>query len=239
MMLASKGVLVTGAGRGIGRAIAVAFAEEGCKVACVSRTLEQVEETARIIRDRGGEALALGADVASEESVGELMNAAARRLGDIDILVNNAGILTVKSVEETSVEEWDRIMGVNARGPFLCAKAVLPGMIARGDGCIINIASMASLKPYAGQGAYCASKHALLGFSKVLADEMREHGVRVTAICPGGVATDMVRGERPDWDPEDLMSPEDVAGCAVFAAKMSPRAAIDVLPVRRWLAAPA
>jgi len=111
-------------------------------------------------------------------------------------------------------------------------------MISRREGCIVNIASMASLKPYPNQGAYVASKHAVLGLSKVLADEMRPHGVRVTAICPGGVNTDLVRTQRPDWEPEMLMGPDDVAQCAVYVAKLSPRAAIDVIPMRRWPAAP-
>lgn len=265
-MLANKVVLVTGAGRGIGRAIAIAFAREGCKVACVSRTLAQVEETAELARGEGSElpdrivgptnapdpstllragrsvgptrAIALEGDVASEESVADFVAEATRQLGEIDILINNAGAFALSSVAETTIEDWDHIMGVNARGVFLCAKAVLPAMIARQDGCIINIASMAALKPYPNQSAYCASKHAVLGFSKVLADEMREHNVRVTAICPGGVDTDMVRAQRPDWEPEMLMAPEDVAGAAVFVAKLSPRAAIDVLPMRRWAASP-
>lgn len=237
-MLEGKTVLVTGAGRGIGRATALAFAAEGCKVACVARTGEQVERTARLVAEAGGEALALEGDVACEESVARFTAAAVCRLGDIDILVNNAGVFSVTPLAETTLEQWDRTMGVNARGVFLCIKAVLPAMVARQDGCIINIASMASLKPYTNQGAYVASKHAVLGLSKVLADEMREYGVRVTAICPGGVDTDLVRSQRPDWEPELLMGPEDVAQCAVYVAKLSPRAAIDVLPIRRWPAAP-
>ena len=237
-MLTGKVVLVTGAGRGIGRAIAVAFAQEGCQVACVSRTLSQVQETAELAAAEGARTIAVAGDVAVEESVAEFVAEAVDQLGDIDILVNNAGVFTAKPLAQTSVEEWDHTMGVNVRGVFLCTKAVLPGMMAKADGCIMNIASMASLKPYALQAAYCASKHAVLGLSKVLADEMREHNVRVTAICPGGVDTDLVRSERPDWEPEMLMEAGDVAACAVFVAKLPPRAAVDVLPVRRWLAAP-
>lgn len=237
-MLANKTVLITGAGRGIGRACALAFAREGCKVACVSRTLEQVLQTAHMAADLGAESLALHGDVSQPQSVDQFVAAAAEALGPIDILVNNAGAFAVKPLAETTLEDWEAIMAANATGPFLCAKAVLPSMMERRSGCIINIASMASLKPYPNQGAYVASKHALLGFSKVLADEMRQFGVRVTAICPGGVDTDMVRDERPDWSPEDLMSPDDVASAAVYVAKLSPRAAIDVLPMRRWPAAP-
>jgi len=237
-MLKGKTVLVTGAGRGIGRATALAFASEGCKVACVARSGDQVEQTVELVHKAGGEGLALIGDVADEHSVADFMSAAVCHLGDIDVLVNNAGVFAVKPLAETTVEDWDLTMGVNARGVFLCIKAVLPGMISRREGCIVNIASMASLKPYPNQGAYVASKHAVLGLSKVLADEMRPHGVRVTAICPGGVNTDLVRTQRPDWEPEMLMGPDDVAQCAVYVAKLSPRAAIDVIPMRRWPAAP-
>lgn len=237
-MLRGKTVLVTGAGRGIGRATALAFGAEGCKVACVARSGDQVEQTADLVRQAGAESLALVGDVADEHSVADFMSAAVCRLGDIDVLVNNAGVFAVKPIAETTIEDWDLAIGVNARGVFLCIKAVLPGMIARREGCVINIASMASLKPYPNQGAYVASKHAVLGLSKVLADEMRPHGVRVTAICPGGVDTDLVRTQRPDWEPEMLMGPEDVAQCAVYVANLSPRAAIDVVPMRRWPAAP-
>jgi len=237
-MLNDKVVLVTGAGRGIGRATALAFAQEGCRVACVSRTLAQVQQTAQAIRESGGAAIALGGDVACADSVEDFVSGTVAELGDVDILVNNAGAFAVESVADTSIEDWDRIMAVNARGAFLCIKAVLAPMVARGNGTIINIASMASLKPYPQQAAYCASKHAVLALSKVLADEMRDHSVRVTAICPGGVDTDLVRAQRPDWTPEMLMAPEDVAQAAVYVAKLSPRAAVDVLPMRRRLAGP-
>jgi len=237
-MLTNKVALVTGAGRGVGRAIAVALAKEGCHVACVARTLAQVTQTAEMVKAEGVRAMATRGDVSSEESVEEFTFETATGLGAIDILVNNAGAFAVKSVAETNISDWDEIMNVNARGAFLCIKAVLPSMMHRRQGCIINIASMASLKPYARQSAYCASKHALLGLSKVLADEMREYDIRVTAICPGGVDTDLVRAARPDWTPDVLMDPRDVAQAAVYVAGLSPRAAVDVLPIRRWPAAP-
>ncbi|NSW54981.1 MAG: SDR family oxidoreductase [Armatimonadetes bacterium] len=237
-MLEGQVSLITGAGRGIGRAVAIAFARQGAKVACVARTLAQVEDAAAEIRSTGGQALALQGDVSDPRSVQAVVSRVENHWGPVDILVNNAGAFAVKSVLDTSLEDWDHIQSVNARGPFMLVKAVLPGMVQRRSGCIINIASMASLKPYPEQAAYCASKHALLGFSKVLADEMRAHNVRVTAICPGGVDTDLVREQRPDWSPEQLMSPEDVAEAAVYVANLSPRCAVDVLPMRRWPAAP-
>lgn len=237
-MLRGQVALVTGAGRGIGRATAKRLAQEGCAVACVARTVEQIEAVVREIAAAGGQAVALPGDVADPESVRAFFAQARAQLGPIDLLVNNAGAFKVASVADTTLEDWDRIMAVNARGPFLCIKEVLPEMMARRSGVIINIASQAGLKHYPNQGAYCASKHALVGLTRTLADEMRAYHVRVAAICPGGVDTELVATARPDWQPDELMAPEDIAECVVWLAQLPPRAAVDVLPVRRWQTAP-
>jgi 3-oxoacyl-[acyl-carrier protein] reductase len=204
----------------------------------VARTAGQVEAVAAEIAAAGGTALALPGDVADAESVAAFCAAAREKFGRIDILVNNAGVFKVASVAETTLEDWDTILGVNARGPFLCIQQVLPEMMARRSGVIINIASQAGLKHYPRQGAYCASKHALVGLTRVLADEMREYNVRVAAICPGGVATELVFRERPDWGPDQLMSPDDIAECVAWIAQLPLRMAVDILPVRRWLTVP-
>jgi 3-oxoacyl-[acyl-carrier protein] reductase len=230
--------LVTGAGRGIGRAIALALAEAGCHVAAVARTQAEIDGTASEVRALGRRAVAVTGDVALESDVARAVETTVRELGPIDILVNDAGFLVIKPIVETSVEEFDRTMAVNLRGLFLCVRAVVPGMIARHRGTIINIASTSSKRWYRGQGPYCAAKHGVLGFTKVLAEEMREHGIRVSAICPGGVNTRLVQEQRDDIVAEEWMDPEDIGRLAVFLASLPPKAAIDEVVIRRFASSP-
>jgi NAD(P)-dependent dehydrogenase (short-subunit alcohol dehydrogenase family) len=182
--LAGKVALVTGAGSGIGRAIAVRFAQEGAQVVAASRTLENVEETARLA---GGETLALRTDVRAEDDVQAMVERAQERFGRIDILVNNAGIGTSKSILECEPDEWDRVFAVNVRGVYLCTRAVLPGMLKRGEGVIINIASALGLVGVPKRAAYCASKGAVITLTKQVATEYAGQGVRCNCICPGTV----------------------------------------------------
>ena len=182
--LAGKVALVTGAGSGIGRAISIRFADEGARVAAASRTLETVEETAKLA---GGETLALQADVSQENDVRQMVEQTLARFGRIDILVNNAGIGTTKSILECEPEEWDRVFSVNVRGVYLSTRAVLPGMLERGEGVIINIASALGLVGVPKRAAYCASKGAVITLTKQVATEYAEQGVRCNCICPGTV----------------------------------------------------
>lgn len=182
--LAGRVALVTGAGSGIGRAISVRFAQEGALVAAASRTLGSVEETTKLA---GGETLALQADVSDEASVRNMVEQTLARFGRIDILVNNAGIGTTKSILECEPEEWDRVFAVNVRGVYLSTRAVLPGMLARGEGVIINIASVLGLVGVPKRAAYCASKGAVITLTKQVATEYAEQGVRCNCICPGTV----------------------------------------------------
>jgi NAD(P)-dependent dehydrogenase (short-subunit alcohol dehydrogenase family) len=182
--LTGKVALVTGAGSGIGRAISIRFAREGASVAAASRTLESVEETAQLA---GGETLALQADVSDEASVGAMVEKTLARFGRIDILVNNAGIGTTKSILECEPEEWDRVFAVNVRGVYLSTRAVLPGMLAQGEGVIINIASALGLVGVPKRAAYCASKGAVITLTKQVATEYAGQGVRCNCICPGTV----------------------------------------------------
>jgi NAD(P)-dependent dehydrogenase (short-subunit alcohol dehydrogenase family) len=237
-MLTDKNVLVTGAGRGIGRAIALAFADAGCHVAALARTLDEIEATARLVRERGRRGIAVPCDVASPSELTRAHRQAVGALGPIDILVNNAGFLVIRPILETSPEDFEQTLAVNLRATFLLSQAVLPSMIERGGGTILNIASTSSKRWYVGQGAYCAAKHGVLGFTKVLAEEMRPHNIRVSAICPGGVDTRMVREERDDIVPEEWMDPEDIGRLAVFLASLPPKAAIDEVVIRRFAASP-
>jgi NAD(P)-dependent dehydrogenase (short-subunit alcohol dehydrogenase family) len=190
--VATRVALVTGGSRGIGRAIALALGREGVAVAVAARGLDQADATAADVRKAGGAALAVALDVTDAGAVDTAVARAAAELGPIDVLVNNAGIAESAAFATTTLELWERHLRVNATGPYLVTRAVLGGMVARGWGRVINVASLAGLvgSPYV--TAYTASKHALVGLTRALATEVSGKGVTVNAICPGFVATDIV-----------------------------------------------
>jgi NAD(P)-dependent dehydrogenase (short-subunit alcohol dehydrogenase family) len=215
--------------------VALRLADEGYGLALAARTAEQVEETARLCRDKGVRAVAGRVDVSDEAQVNAWAAQVLAEFGTVEVLINNAGVFVDCPVIETEPDEWDRVMDINVRAPYLCARAFAPAIIAAGGGHIINMSSTSGKKPYLRQGAYCASKYALLGLTKVLAPELRDQGVHVCAVCPGGVDTDLVWGhlDRPDW-----LQPEDVAEIVAFLLKLPPRAAIDEIVLRRFTAEP-
>jgi 3-hydroxybutyrate dehydrogenase len=181
--------LITGGGRGIGRAIALRLAGDGLAVAVAARSRDQIDDTARAASPR---ALPLVLDVTDAASIAEAVERTERDLGPVDVLVNNAGIAESAAFAKTEPEFWDRHFAVNVRAPYLLTRAVLPGMLARRWGRVINVASLAGLfgSPYV--TAYTASKHALVGFTRALATEVSGKGVTVNALCPGFTATDIV-----------------------------------------------
>jgi len=191
--LSGQVAIVTGGGRGIGRAIALTLADAGAAVAAVARSSREVDETARLIAERSGRALALAADVASPADVGRVAAETEARLGPVDILINNAGVSGPNTpLSETDPDAWWRTVEVNLRGPMLCAHAVLPGMIRRARGVIINIGSYAGIRPNTGgSSAYAVSKAALVRFSDSLAATCGGQGVQVFTLSPGLVHTAM------------------------------------------------
>ncbi len=230
--------MITGAGRGIGRAIALGFAEQGCDIAVTARTVREVEETADRITELGRRAVALPCDVTAPEAVAQMTSNALAALGRIDILVNNAGYACFKPFMELSLEEWQRTLDVNLTGVYLVTRAIVPDMIARRAGRIINISSVSGLRPIMNQTVYCASKHGLNGLTTTLAMELKPCGIRVHAICPGGVITRLSEENMPERDKTDWMTPEDIAHTALYLASMPERATTDIVYIRRFGSVP-
>lgn len=188
MLLADRVAVITGGGRGIGRAIALQFAAEGAAIVVAARTELEIEAVAQEVRTAGGRAAAAPADVADEAQCQRLIQEATKQFGRVDILVNNAGEYgPVKPVEEIDPAEWDRVIAVHLRGAYLLTRLVLPGMYVRGAGVILNISSLSAKSAFAWGSPYAAAKAGMLGLTRVVAAEAARKGVRVNAICPGPV----------------------------------------------------
>jgi len=230
--------VVTGASRGIGRQIALSLGQAGARVVPVARSGKALAAVARQVTACGGQAFPVVTDITSEAKVGRLFARVKKKYGHLDILVNNAGVGFFGPLADMSVQDFDRTMEVNVRGTFLCCREAMRLMIPRKSGTIINIASVVGFRGYPNQSAYTASKHAVMGLTKSLAVEAQKHGIRVSAILPGGVDTDMVRASRPDLDPVELMHPADIAQAVLYLLSLSERAAVDQIYIRRCNSAP-
>jgi 3-oxoacyl-[acyl-carrier protein] reductase len=224
--LKKKVALVTGGGRGIGEAIAIALSDEEANVAVAGRNRGRLDRVVNELKERGGEALALEADVSKVKDVETMVQRTLGEFGKIDILVNNAGQILRTTVTETDPADWDNIVNVNLRGTFLCSRAVVPQMIRQRGGKIINICSTAGKHGYPARTAYCASKFAVSGFNESLAQEVAEHGITVSSICPGMVVTDMALSTRPGADTSKWLTPKDIADIVVFLATRPSRVLI-------------
>ena len=228
--LAGKVALVTGAGRGIGRAVAEAFAAEGAAVVLAARSRADLAEVAGTIRAASnGRALAIPTDVTQDSAVEALVEQTLSELGRLDLLVTSAGAASFGAVADSKPGDWDTMLALNLRSVMVSCRAVLPAMMRQRSGMIINVSSIATKRTLPGSAAYTATKAGLEAFSRVLAEELRPHGVRVGVLVPGAVDT-------PIWDalgsspPRDkMLKSEDVARAAVLMATLPPRASLEEL----------
>jgi len=230
--LAGQVALVTGGSRGIGKAIARKLSELGAAVSLCARDAKALEKAALELEGLGGRVYAHAADVTRAADVAALVRATEDNLGPITILVNNAGIGNpgFGPVQEKSEEDWNKVMNTNLKSVFLMSAAVAPLMIARGRGDIINISSLAGKNTFAGGALYCASKWGLQGLAGCMAEDLRGHGIRVSLICPGSVATDF-SGRGPK-DPRKVLSAEDVAHAVGMLATQGPQSFISEVALR-------
>lgn len=236
--LTDQVAIVTGAGRGIGKVISLELARCGAHVVLAARTEAEIQTLAEEIKSAGGKASAIATDVSDQQSVCRLFEKVQADFGRLDVLVNNAGIGIFGPVLEFSVEDFDKIMAVNLRGTFLCCREAMKLMTPTGRGYIINISSVLGIKGYADQGAYTASKHGVMGLTKSLSVEAQPSGVRISAILPGGVDTEMVAQSRPDLDRSILIQPTDIANSVLYLLSLSEHCAIDQIYIRRKKSTP-
>ena len=233
--ITGRKALVTGASRGIGRDLAVLLAELGCHTALAGRDLGRLKETEELCKAKNsdGKTHVISRDLTEDKAAEQVIAETVKALGSLDILVNNAGTSLNSPIEETREEEFDNLMRVNARAPFFLCKAAIPHLEKSKAATIITISSVVGHKGYVHQAAYAASKHALTGFTKVLAREVQEKGIRVFLLSPGGVHTDMVQKMRPDLDTAGLIKTEDIADIVRFLVTHRGNAMIDELQIRR------
>ncbi len=236
--LIGKVAIVTGASRGIGKAISIELAKEAATVVLAARAIDKMNETAKLVTAAGGKAQIIPTELTDEFSIKNLVKATGERFGRLDILINNAGITHSAKLEETLTQDLDRCLNINARAPFILCREALPLLKKAEAAYIINIASVVGVKAYPLQSAYTASKHALRGMTMALAEEMRGTNIRVHLLCPGGVDTELVTKVRPDIKKHDLMQPEEIAELVLYLLTHKGNAVVDELHIRRAASTP-
>jgi 3-oxoacyl-[acyl-carrier protein] reductase len=229
LKLQGRVAIVTGAGRGIGRAVVLGLAREGAAVVLAARSVRELATVAREVEVAGGHALVVPTDVRQEPAAVALVKRALAEHGRVDVLVTAAGVASFGAVADSKTDDWDQMLAVNLRGAILCCRAVLPTMMERRRGTIINIGSVVTSRTLAGSAGYTASKYGLLGFSRVLAEEMRSHGVRVGVLSAGATDTPLWDAVSGGPDRALMLKPEQVAEAALLMATLSPNATLEEL----------
>ncbi len=233
MSIENKKVVITGAGGGIGQAIALSVARAGAyPILFGGNNIEKLEKTAELIAEFGECAMIPG-NLTVDNEIDECIETLLSEFDGIDILINNAGVAHNASFEDTEIEFFDKIMNINCRVPFYLTQKLLPTIKKSDYATIINVSSVVAHAGYPNQSAYTASKHALLGFTKSLASEVYQDGVRVHAVSPGGVYTDMIKISRPDLTPDGMIMPQDIADIIMFLLNNRGNAVIDEIIVHR------
>ena len=233
--LAGKVALVTGTSAGIGRASALALAQEGANMVLTARRQERLDELETAVQQAGGKAISVVGDSTEEETAQRCVTAATQTFGALDILINNVGIGNYKNLVDTSAAEYDELMDTNVRSTFLFTRHTVPVMINQGSGTILMISSMAGIYGFAGEAIYCATKFAQVGFAQALDKELRPHGIKVGAICPGGVKTEFALGKgrtEKSVAESGMLDPEDVAGAVILACTQSSNSRIIEIQMR-------
>ena len=233
--LAGKVALITGASSGIGRASALALAEEGAYLVLTARRGNRLEELAAAAQKAGSRAVSVVGDAAEEETAQRCMDTVIQTFGRLDILINNVGVGNYKNLVDTSAAEYDEMMDSNVRSTFLFTRHSVPLMIKQGSGTILMISSMAGIYGFGGEAVYCATKFAQVGFTQALDKELRPHGIKVGVICPGGVKTEFAlgKGRTPQGvATSGMLEPEDVAGAVLLACTQSSGARIIEVQMR-------
>jgi 3-oxoacyl-[acyl-carrier protein] reductase len=229
-VLTGQVALVTGASRGIGLAIARHLGQLGARISVCARNVSKLESAASNLRATGIQVLALPTDITRGDDIDRMVTETQRTLGPVDILVNNAGIGIFGAFHTQTEQDWNAIMNTNLKSVFLASRAVAPEMIRRKTGHIINLCSLAGKSTFANGAIYCASKWGLLGLSGCMAEDLRAHGIRVSAICPGSVATEF--SPHAGKDPSKMLQPEDVAHAVAALVTQSPGSFISEVQMR-------
>jgi 3-oxoacyl-[acyl-carrier protein] reductase len=233
--LSGKTALITGASAGIGWASALALAGEGANLLITARRQERLSELEAMVQKAGGRAVSLLGDAAEDETARRAIELAVQTFGSLDILINNVGVGNYKNLVDTSVEEYDEMMDTNMRSTFLFTRYAVPVMMKQGSGTILLISSMAGIYGFPGEAVYCATKFAQVGFAQALDKELRAHGIKVGAICPGGVKTEFALGKGRTEEgvaDSEMLDAEDVAGVVLLACTQSPRSRIIEVQMR-------
>ncbi len=233
--LAGKVALITGASAGIGRACALALAEEGASLVLTARRDGRLAELQEKVRAIGGKAVSVIGDAREEETAIQSVQAAVKNFGRLDILINNTGVGNYKNLVETTAEEYDEMMDTNVRSTFLFSRHAVPVMTEQKSGTVLIISSMAGIYGFAGEAVYCATKFAQVGFAQALDKELRQQGIKVGVICPGGVKTEFALGKgrtEAGVGSSTMLEPEDVASAVLLACIQSPGSRIIEIQMR-------